>query len=841
MKSVKVWILALCLLLPPAATAQTKKPTTGKKQTTTKKSTPAKKSTKEVRAPVKAEPAPTLSGADAEAKVRSIISFLEYLLNTLGDANTPASEKDVIVSESYAKVFRDSKVQVEDDLDESRNVITNKDVPAYLKDVDFFFQDAKFEFVVESLQKEERGGDNAYYKVALTRHLSGTTTDGKKVNNAQSRFIEINYDAQKGDLKVASIYTNLYDERIALRSWWDHLSFEWKGIFKKKAGLQAGDSLDLAGIRSAMASSELDLSGNHFIRDVEPLYPLAGLATLNLAGTGVEDLSPLRNLVDLKTLDLRNTPVRDLAPLKYSTKMERLLLSNTQVRDISVLLQMPHLRELKLRKTQVADLGALQGLNELSDLDVGSTPLTGIGSLSGMKNLTQLNLSQTATGDLSPLAGLENLKELHLDSTQVRDVSSLAKLSNLEIVHFNATQVADLGPLLKLGKLRLVYCDRTRVGREQAEKFRTANPKVLIIFDSEDLSQWWNGLSKSWQASIMKTSGIRSEMPSREELATITRIDSLNIGGISNIDNLEPVKMFANLEVLIASNTGIAGIAPLRGRTGLRFLDVSNTDVKDIATVAQLPGLKTLKADNCIVANIDFKVPGLDRFYADGSLIDDQQARLFLEKNPHTILVYKTRRLNQWWNALPPGWKEIFERQAGTRAATPEMLHRLIASTRVTGEGLPVGDLDALGEFIRLREVHLSGVGIATVTPQPNLKDLKSLHIKGSPLLDVESLTQFRGLEELDISNTPVEDILPLGVLENLKSLNCSGTQIRRIDAVARMLWLEHFDCSNTNVSKLDAIMGMPLKSFRCYNTKISEKTIERFKAAHPDCKVVHY
>lgn len=764
MKAVKIGILALCLLLPAVAVAQTKKTTTGKKQTTTKKSTVVKKSAKpkEVPAPVKAEPPPTPT--EAEARVRSIISFLEYLLNTLGDADTPASEKDVIVRESYTKVFRDSKVQVEDDLDDSRKVITNKDVPAYLKDVDFFFQDAKFELVVESLQKEERGEGDAYYKVTLTRRLSATTTDGKKVNNTQPRFIEINYDHEKGDLKVASIYTNLYDERIALRGWWDHLSLEWKGIFKRKAGLQEGDSLDLPGIRSAMASSELDLSGNHFIRDVEPLYPLAGLATLNLAGTGVKDLSPLRNLVELKSLDLRNTQVSDLTPLKYSTKLERLFLSNTPVQDISVVHQMPHLRELNLRKTQVADLTALQGLNELVDLDAGSTPLTGIPSLSEMKSLTFLNLSRTATGDLSSLAGLENLKELHLDSTQVRDVANLAKLANLEIIHLSATQVADLAPLRKLGKLRKVYCDRSRVDREEAEKFSAANPKTLIIYDSEDLSQWWNGLSTSWQESIMKTSGIRSEMPSREELAVLTRIDSLNIGGIRDIVNLEPVKMFPNLEVLIASNTGITGIAPLRGRTGLRILDVSNTDVKDILTVVQLPGLKTLKADNCLVANIDFKSTGLERFYVDGTQIDDLQARLFLEKNPGTLLVYKTRRLNQWWNALPPGWKEIFERQAGSRAATTEMLHRLVASQKITGEGLPVGDLDALGEFIQLKELHLSNVSISKVSLQPNLKELRSLHITGSPLIDVESLTQFRGLEELDISNTPVEDILPLGV-----------------------------------------------------------------------------
>ncbi len=48
------------------------------------------------------------------------------------------ADKDVLVTQSYTKIFRDPKVQVEDDLDEGRKTITNKDVQAYLKDVDFF-------------------------------------------------------------------------------------------------------------------------------------------------------------------------------------------------------------------------------------------------------------------------------------------------------------------------------------------------------------------------------------------------------------------------------------------------------------------------------------------------------------------------------------------------------------------------------------------------------------------------------------------------------------------------------------------------------------------------------
>src|SRR5688500_14101299 len=75
----------------------------------------------------------TASNEENEKKVRDIVAFLEYLLNTLGSSATSTRDKEVVVRESYTKIFRDDKVQIEDDL-ENREVVTNKNVVAYLKD-----------------------------------------------------------------------------------------------------------------------------------------------------------------------------------------------------------------------------------------------------------------------------------------------------------------------------------------------------------------------------------------------------------------------------------------------------------------------------------------------------------------------------------------------------------------------------------------------------------------------------------------------------------------------------------------------------------------------------------
>ena len=143
-----------------------------------------------------------------EQKVRDMVAFLEYVLNTLGSSATSARDKDVLITESYTKIFRDSKVQIEDDLVEKRNVITNKDVQAYLKDVDFFYDNLKFEFTIKDIQGKVNASDRLFYKVSLIRNMQGTTADGKLVNNTIPRYIEINYDPKDQDLKIVSIYTN---------------------------------------------------------------------------------------------------------------------------------------------------------------------------------------------------------------------------------------------------------------------------------------------------------------------------------------------------------------------------------------------------------------------------------------------------------------------------------------------------------------------------------------------------------------------------------------------------------------------------------------------------------
>src|SRR5690606_36489124 len=81
-------------------------------------------------------------------KVEDQVRFLEYFLNTVVSKETSARDKDVIIRDSYTKIFRDGQVQVEDDLLQDRKVITNTDVTAYPQGEEFFFKDTQHKIKV---------------------------------------------------------------------------------------------------------------------------------------------------------------------------------------------------------------------------------------------------------------------------------------------------------------------------------------------------------------------------------------------------------------------------------------------------------------------------------------------------------------------------------------------------------------------------------------------------------------------------------------------------------------------------------------------------------------------
>jgi Leucine-rich repeat (LRR) protein len=459
-----------------------------------------------------------------------------------------------------------------------------------------------------------------------------------------------------------------------------------------------------------------------------------------------------------------------------------------------------------------------------------------------LTQLTELIISRTRLQDLSPLKSLTNLQILNIDSTRINTISALSALENLQVLHANATAISQLSPLQKLTHLKKVYADQTLIKKEVADAFMLARPHVLVIIDSKDLREWWDELSEVWQDTFIKAARI-GENISKDELAKIPLLDSINVQGLSRVNSLDPLRKLQRLRVLIVNKTDIADLSPLQGQKEIRYLDISDTEVRDLSVMNNFPLLKVLRANGSKIEHIDrLVVPGLEILYADHTEVQDQDAQLFLARNSTCLLIYKTDRLNQWWKTMNESWISSLTVAMGNKnPVTSESLHRLVELEALQVRDAAILNLAPLREFVRLKELYLSGTSLTSLTPMVTIKSLKSLHAINSPLQKLDSLALLTELEDLDLSNTPLSDVYPVWKLKQLKRLNVAGTQIKRLNGLEKLERLEHLDCSNTNVSKLDALDYTPLKTLTCYNTKISTRTIENFKASHPDCQVRYY
>lgn len=849
--------IAILILAGFSAEGQTQKKKPAAKQPakttntkTTKSKTPAKTQSKPQSSQTKKEPSkqpakqaanePGIDSASGDEKrVRDIIAFLEFVLNTLGSESTPARDKEVVITESYSKIFRDAKVQIEDDLDATRNVITNKDVPAYLKDVDFFFKDVKFTFEIERIQNEEVEGKK-FYKVSLTRNLAGTTAEGEVVNNNSPRFVELNYDPATQDLKIVSIYTKGFDEKQAMLNWWSEMSFEWQSLFRKLTN--KADSVGLSDIRQMSAITEIDLSDNQYIQNIEPLTRLTNLQKLNISGTSINDLAPIRNLTELQELDASRSGVTDISVLKYASKITRLNIENTGVADISVIKKMPTLQLLDASNTKASDFTALTDLTALTNVDVSATPLQSLIPFQNLTALQTLDISSTSVSDLNPLANLKGLSELTIDSTNVVEAAPVAQLTGLMILSMNDTKISTLAPLKSLAKLQKVYCDHTPIRQEAADAFMAARKGVLVVFDSKDLKSWWETLPKDWQAILYKDSR-EGKVPSKDELAILANEDSINLRESQYINDLEPLKKLPKLKVILANKTGIKDLQALKDHREVQYLDISDTEVSDVSVLNKFPQLKILKADRTKVQDLDplSSLKSITTVYMDDTGIHDIHASDFLAKNSKCLLVYKTYHVERWWGRLAPEWKAALEKQmkVGDNPSR-EVLHQLVEQKSLNLGDANVSEISSLGEFVRLEELSLSGTSIQNLSTLANLS-IKSLHITNSPLQTLEGITALPDLIDLDISNTPISDLRPMAKLNNLAKFSCAGTQVRKLDALEILGFLEYLDCSNTGVNRLDGVFNLPLKTLKCYNTNLSNRQVDKFRQAHTDCQVVYY
>ena len=763
---------------------------------------------------------PTAELESHKQKVRELVEFLEFALNTIGNHKTATRDKNTIINESYLKIFEHSKVQIEDDLNENRDMVTRKDIQAYLSDIDFFFKHVEFEFVVEDISHYVNVNGDVYFVVSMTRNLKGITIEDETVNSMMIRYLEVNLNETERDLKVASIYSNRWSEEEELLNWWQSLPYPWTDIFRKQLGNV--DSVDVNSLRKLMDLGKLDLSIYPRLRNVEPLSKLTNLTRVNISGTQIRDIVPIKNLTRLEVLDCSNTGIGDISPLKYALGLKALRIDSTKVTDLTALASMEGLEQLSASHTFISSLAPMAKLVNLKKLNISKTRVRDLSGLESMTKLEVLICSDIHVKSLDPIKNLKNLNHLQIDNTLVTDLSSLKELDNLRILSCNNTLITSLMPLGVLPNLETVYSDNTLMVSSDAKEFITQHPQILVVYGTESLRGWWSELSKPWKIVLMQEAGLARINPSREEMARVANITKVDISGIEEIVSLEPVKILKNLKEVKFASTGVTNLSALRGLLALEFIDASNTKVNELYSLEKHPRLTKLAVDN--------------------TQIKPQELKRFINNHPNCLVMYKTEDLLRWYGSLSKDWRSILMSLVDRGGMSDsELLHSFIYTEKLQFN-TPVKTLQPVLQFIKLRELSFNGTMINTLEPLRSIGTLESLRCSQSPITSLEPIAQLRKLKRLNFEDTLIDDLEPLVNLTGLTELILSGTPVKDLKPLKTMTNLKTLECYNTDVKSLKAIQGLRgLRSLKCYNTKVNEREVQNFKKEVPQCEVVFY
>lgn len=832
-----------------------------------------------------------LSSSEMENYIQEVsvlVNYLEDTYNFLGNPKTVAKEKEIVINESYLKIFKDDKVQIEDDLDENRDVPLHKDVQAYLKDIGFFYRTVNFNFLITDISHKINDDDQHFFLVSFNRDLKGITIGNDSVNTRQQRFMEINLDIMNNDMKIASIYTTRLNKREEARNWWAKLDTIWRNYFSENIVVcdsillsninQIEDSLViclrpaevildsnmniLSGqfktdsivcntteidkiIRTYLNQQSIDISGNENITHLSPLSEMNELTEVNCSNTLILDLTPLRNLNKLTKLDFSETPIDDISPLYFSRELTDLNCSYTLLKDLEPICNWKKIEHLNCAGIRISNLDFLVDYQKLKYLDCSYTNIHNIEVIENLKTLEFLEAAGTKVRNLEPLVKIPQLQYLNFEFSSIYSLKYLADVSGLKTLRISNTEIQSLEDLTNLPQLEKIYCDNTQIDKEAAIQFMKDHQGCLVIFESEELIDGWEALDDEWKRIAREYTSI-SEIPTKEELHSLLKLEDLDLSGNDKITTFDPVRRLYNLKKINIASTNLEDFSPIGDAVETEELNLSNTKIKDVEVLSKLYLLRQLNIEHTEVNKLEtiYSLRSLKLIFADESGINDATAFDFRQQNPSCIIVYKSPELFLWWENLPEQWKAVFSAELNlTTDPDTKQLHQLLFLDSLNiKNGEKISSLEPLKIMKGLKYLKFSGTQIHDLTPLSELSNLTILECPQNPIIDLTIISSLRKLEFLNIENTPVSDLKPLALNSKLKTLMCSGTQISSLKPIGGLKYLQHLEINSTSIKSIKPLSKLTeMKMLKCFNTRISQKNINKFKIANPNCEVVFY
>jgi Leucine-rich repeat (LRR) protein len=823
-------------------------------------------------------------------EARQLVSFYYFSLNVLGDPGAAVSEKETIIQQSYQKIFKSPEVQIEDDLDTARQVVLYKDVQAYLKDVEFFFKAIRFDYEIDSITAETGEKGIRYLKIKLNQQWNGINHFDDSLKKSSVRYIEVGLNEQSEGLQIASIYTTKLNRDELLVQWWNELPAIWQNRVGER--VKVTETVDLSDVKaigpegfrieggalmpandidwgkvltSATKVDSLDFSDSE-INDLQPIEQMDALVYLNIQNTTITDLQPLRYTSKLKNFNAAGSSISGIGALKFNLELQKLDISETGVDSLQVVRKFPKLTYLDASNTSVTDLSPLSELKQLRYLDVANTRVLHLVELQELTRIETLNVANTQISDLAPIGDFEELEKLDISGITIQSMDVFSKLKNLKALIADNSNINSLEVFENLENLKTIFADNADVTDEHVRSWYNQKANVNVIYKTARLESWWNDMGGLWQKAILPEYSGESP-PSRELLHEAILTDSIHFADNQSLTDIQPVEELLGVKYLDISGTGVSSLDPLKNHADLQYLDISKTSiisvevlegkeklktlkaeytgVSDLSALSGLPSLRALYFDSAAVKEISVinALPGFRIGYFDHCGITATQMKDWTFHEDSAIVVFRTQELRDWWGNLPDVWQDIFRDQYDmSRRPDREALHQLTGRHTLEFQSVIMKGLKPVMAFQRLKSLSFSDSQISSLQPLSVIATLEKLHCPRNPVGSLEPLQLLSELKEVNIEQTPIQDLSPLQNANKMEKIIFNSTEIKDISVLANMPELRVIEMANTPVRNLKEIEELSnLELVRCFNTRISDKRVESFKKAQPNCQVVYY
>lgn len=363
--------------------------------------------------------------------------------------------------------------------------------------------------------------------------------------------------------------------------------------------------------------------------------------------------------------------------------------------------------------------------------------------------------------DLSPLSKMTYLNELNLSGTPISDLSELRNLNDLEVLNISNTNVSDLSPLQYLINLKKIYLNDTRVSDISTLAYNSSLNEIE-----------------------MNNTAVSDIFP----LARLIDLKRLRM----NHTQVSDISALANnnkLEIISFHNTTVSDCDILKNYPNLEMAGMNNTAVSDISELSGLKKLKNIFIENTPVATISdvTDMENLDRIYCDGSKISKEEALNYMIANPHTLVVFESDHLHEWWLNLSSQWKTIwFEIGKFKEEPNKDQLHQLVILKKLDLSYRKINNINCLSEMLSLEDLNLMSNEIDDISPLSNITTLTKLNISKTKANNINSLANNSNLETIISNGTPIVEIESLKLLNKLTLIECDNSAIndKKADAL---------------------------------------------------------